>query len=198
VSCQAGAAPSTLWMKFTRSFIAARSCLAFWAQREPPGPHYENFSRATSTYGTWRESGSQRKNAKRGGELSEAAFLLKETVGFMVAKPWADSDRYDFILDSGSRLWRVQLKSTASKARRHAGTTSSPLQRGWQGEDDLHGGPDRRACAVQCLVRSAGGGTRDVRDSAILSRREGKSARWEGYREACHLLRTRCVFSVFL
>lgn len=54
-----------------------------------------------------------RKNSKRSGELSEAAFLLKaKRLGFLVAKPWGDSDRYDFILDSGSRLWRIQLKST--------------------------------------------------------------------------------------
>ena len=26
--------------------------------------------------------------------------------------PWGDSERYDFILDTGPRLWRVQLKCT--------------------------------------------------------------------------------------
>ena len=56
----------------------------------------------------------ERWNPKRCGELSEAAFLLKATEqGFLVAKPWGDSERYDFIVDSGTRLWRVQLKSTA-------------------------------------------------------------------------------------
>src|SRR5271167_4592153 len=40
------------------------------------------------------------------------AFLLKaSTLGFGVAKPFGDSERYDFILDSGERLWRVQVKS---------------------------------------------------------------------------------------
>jgi PD-(D/E)XK endonuclease len=53
------------------------------------------------------------RNTKRTGELSEAAFLLKaETLGFHLAKPWGDSERYDFILDTGRRLWRVQLKCT--------------------------------------------------------------------------------------
>jgi len=53
------------------------------------------------------------RNTKRTGELSEAAFLLKaETLGFHLAKPWGDSERYDFILDSGKRLWRVQVKSS--------------------------------------------------------------------------------------
>src|SRR5213594_2545917 len=76
----------------------------------------------------------KRVNTKRKGELSEAAFLLKAAgLGFGVAKPWGDSERYDFILDShgldshnhdshnhdphdhaaGRRLWRVQLKCTA-------------------------------------------------------------------------------------
>ncbi len=54
-----------------------------------------------------------RRNPKRTGELSEAAFMLKaRTLGFNPAKPWGDSERYDFILDTGPRLWRVQLKCT--------------------------------------------------------------------------------------
>src|ERR1700674_1604921 len=53
------------------------------------------------------------RSPKRTGELSEAAFMLKvKTLGFNAAKPWGDSERYDFILDTGSRLWRVQLKCT--------------------------------------------------------------------------------------
>jgi PD-(D/E)XK endonuclease len=47
------------------------------------------------------------------GEAAEAAFLAKVTsLGFGVAKTWGDSERYDFILDSGRRLWRVQVKSS--------------------------------------------------------------------------------------
>ena len=57
--------------------------------------------------------GAQR-NSKRTGELSEAAFLHKAVgLGFRVTKPWGDSERYDFVLDSGRRLWRVQIKCTA-------------------------------------------------------------------------------------
>ena len=51
--------------------------------------------------------------AKRRGEVAEAAFLAKAaSLGFGVAKPWGDSERYDFILDSGHHYWRVQIKST--------------------------------------------------------------------------------------
>ena len=50
---------------------------------------------------------------KSRGEAAEAAFLAKaSSLGFGVAKPWGDSERYDFILDSGHRFWRVQVKST--------------------------------------------------------------------------------------
>ena len=51
---------------------------------------------------------------KRRGELAELAFMQKAiSLGFGVAKPWGDSDRYDFILDAGGRLSRVQVRSTA-------------------------------------------------------------------------------------
>ena len=47
------------------------------------------------------------------GEAAEAAFLAKVTsLGFGVSKTWGDSERYDFILDSGQKLWRVQVKSS--------------------------------------------------------------------------------------
>src|SRR5882762_12038626 len=52
---------------------------------------------------------------KRRGELSELAFIFKATsLGFHVSKPYGDSERYDFILDAGPRLWRIQIKSTTT------------------------------------------------------------------------------------
>jgi long-subunit fatty acid transport protein len=49
------------------------------------------------------------------GERSEAAFLNRASgLGFGVAKPWGESLRYDFILDNGARLHRVQVKCTES------------------------------------------------------------------------------------
>jgi PD-(D/E)XK endonuclease len=50
---------------------------------------------------------------KSRGEAAEAAFLAKAAgLGFGVSKPWGDSERYDFIIDSGYNFWRVQVKST--------------------------------------------------------------------------------------
>ena len=46
---------------------------------------------------------------KRRGEEGELAFMRK---AIAIAKPWGDSERYDFILDNRVRLWRVQVRST--------------------------------------------------------------------------------------
>jgi hypothetical protein len=59
-------------------------------------------------------------SAKRRGELVEVAFLHKAvSLGFGAAKPYGDSESYDFILDASqsgvSHLWRVQVKSTTCK-----------------------------------------------------------------------------------
>jgi PD-(D/E)XK endonuclease len=56
---------------------------------------------------------------KRRGEIAELAFMQKAvSLGLGVAKPWGDSDRYDYILDAGRRFWRVQVRSTAYESRR--------------------------------------------------------------------------------
>jgi PD-(D/E)XK endonuclease len=53
------------------------------------------------------------KTAKQRGELAELAFMYKAAgLGFGVAKPYGDSERFDFILSFGKQLWRVQVKST--------------------------------------------------------------------------------------
>jgi len=52
---------------------------------------------------------------KRLGEAVEAAFLAKATMlGFPVLKPWGDSRPYDFAVESGRRLWKVQVKCATS------------------------------------------------------------------------------------
>jgi hypothetical protein len=52
---------------------------------------------------------------KRLGEAVEAAFLAKALMlGFPVLKPWGDSLPYDFGVDGGRRLWRVQVKCATS------------------------------------------------------------------------------------
>jgi hypothetical protein len=56
------------------------------------------------------------------GEAVEAAFLAKATMlGFPVLKPWGDSRPYDFAVEGGRRLWKVQVKCATS----HRGTRCS-------------------------------------------------------------------------
>jgi PD-(D/E)XK endonuclease len=66
-------------------------------------------------------------NCKAKGDLAELAFLFKAaSLGFGVAQPYGDKERYDFILDSGERFWRVQVRSTSyAEAERSAYTVNA-------------------------------------------------------------------------
>jgi len=61
-----------------------------------------------------RKGKPQKGTDKQRGELAEMHFMLKAAgLGFGVAKPWGESERYDFVLDTGrGRFCRVQVKST--------------------------------------------------------------------------------------
>jgi len=70
--------------------------------------------------------------SKQRGELAEMMFMVKAArKGFATAKPYGDSRRYDFILDVGKRLWRVQVKSSSAK---QYGSYMVNLQRNANGE----------------------------------------------------------------
>src|SRR5579863_7375839 len=68
--------------------------------------------------------------SKQRGELAELAFMFKAlSMGFGVAKPWGDSERYDFILSAGRVLLRVQIKSiwvTRRCSVKTSGNTCAP------------------------------------------------------------------------
>jgi hypothetical protein len=67
-----------------------------------------------------KSSKSPGRSQKRRGELAELAFLYKAaSLGLGVALPYRDSERFDFIVSSGKRLWRVQVKSTSRACYRH-------------------------------------------------------------------------------
>jgi hypothetical protein len=70
------------------------------------------------------ESLVQRAGPRRGcvnslqGELGEVAFMHKATsLGFSLALPYGHLHRYDFIVDSGRKLSRVQVKTTSFLVR---------------------------------------------------------------------------------
>ncbi len=46
--------------------------------------------------------------------MAEIEFMRRALQkGFRVSKPYGDSDRYDFVLDNGTRLLRMQVKSAS-------------------------------------------------------------------------------------
>ena len=52
--------------------------------------------------------------AKQKGEWAEVCFLWRaSTLGFIVSKPFGDNARYDFVVDAGAGLLRVQVKSVS-------------------------------------------------------------------------------------
>ncbi len=51
------------------------------------------------------------------GQLAELAFMRKAaSLGFAVAKPWQEGERYDVIVRVNQVLWRVQAKSVLAKS----------------------------------------------------------------------------------
>src|SRR2546425_13259861 len=83
-----------------------------------------------------REKGWRlRRNPKRAGEISEAAFVVRaHSLGFLGAKPWGDSEKYDFVLDAGSKLWRRDGRDAKGDSKRE----------GWNSVGDFtleYGGP---------------------------------------------------------
>ena len=138
------------------------------------------------------DDGRRGRNPKRTGEVSEAAFLLKaSSMGLRVSKPWGDSERYDFVVDSGGRFWRVQLKSTGVVHAR--GYEVQPIygvygrgKAGYTAEDIDVLAVHIRPCDVWYLLPvEVVALAKNLRFYPDI---ECKCARWEGYREAWSVL----------
>ena len=114
---------------------------------------------------------------KRRGEIAELAFMQKAvSLGFGVAKPWGDSDRYDYILDAGRRFWRVQVRSTAYESHRgYAVHTYVYVKRKMVALT-----ADEIDCIIayivpaRSLVRAPGRGLLALQESVVLSPRQQK------------------------
>jgi hypothetical protein len=56
------------------------------------------------------------KNCKKRGEWAELVFAMRAIErGLSLARPWGESSGYDFTVDQGGRIVRVQVKSTISR-----------------------------------------------------------------------------------
>ena len=137
----------------------------------------------------------RRRNPKRMGEVSQAAFLLKaRTLGFGVALPWGDSEKYDFIVwaGEGGRMLRVQVKCTGRLDR--GGYDVQPVY-------STRGEGKKRYTAQDIDVLAAHILTKDVwyllpigafagaKSLRFYPDMKSRWPRWEGYREAWKWLR---------
>ncbi|HZR59138.1 MAG TPA: group I intron-associated PD-(D/E)XK endonuclease [Terriglobales bacterium] len=134
------------------------------------------------------------RNKHRLGEIAEARFVAKaEDLNFAVAKPWSTRNRYDFIVDSGKRLWRIQLKCTNSL---YDGAYQVKAACRIAGQSARSYTPEEIDYIVAYVV------PRDIWYVIPLTALKGKihlrlhpekigrhKPKWETYREAWHLLR---------
>jgi hypothetical protein len=140
---------------------------------------------------------ARRMTSKRTGEVSEVALALKaRTMGFMVAKPWGDSELYDFILGWGKRLWRVQLKCTMVIHSR--GYEVQPVHSVYGQGKMAYSAQEIDALVVHIppcnawyvLPVETFVGSKNLRFYPDI---KCTAARWEKYREAWHLLQGQSV-----
>jgi hypothetical protein len=61
-------------------------------------------------------AGRMIKNGKKRGEWVELVFAVRAmALGLLLGRPWGESAGYDFTVDQGTRIVRVQVKSTIFK-----------------------------------------------------------------------------------
>ena len=67
----------------------------------------------------FKEGGTAPGGFKLRGEWAELLFMTRAAEhGLRVIKPWGDSSRYDFVVETGGRFLRVQVKSTSNRRRK--------------------------------------------------------------------------------
>ena len=84
--------------------------ITLWAAAEESGSKSKSKSKATDR----SVRSTLALTPKQLGEIAEAEFIAKAVgMGFVVAKPWGDSEPYDFIVNpkKSFHFWRVQVKS---------------------------------------------------------------------------------------
>jgi hypothetical protein len=68
----------------------------------------------------FREGKTARSGFKLRGEWTELLFVTRANEhGLRVIKPWGDSSRYDFVVETGGPFLRVQVKSTSCQRSKH-------------------------------------------------------------------------------
>jgi hypothetical protein len=135
----------------------------------------------------------RRNDPKQSGEISQAAFLLRaRTLGFKVALPWGDSERYDFVVwMEGGAMFRVQVKGTGRLYRRGYEVQPVHTARGGRKERYTAKEIDVVAAHVQpvdawyLLPIKKVGRAKSLRFYPDI---ESRGPMWEEYREAWEVL----------
>ena len=135
---------------------------------------------------------------KRMGELAELAFMYRAaSYGFGVARPYGDSHQYDFLVQHGRRLLRVQVKScfTPQEGYRRAGypiIVSRAIGKSWKRysiEDiDFIAAFVAPHEAWYVIPIEALGTSKNIRLYPAGKHNKRSGAWFEHYREAWHLL----------
>jgi len=153
------------------------------------------FAEADCDPGWWEQ---RRSNPKRMGELSQAAFLVKaQALGFGLALPWGDSEKYDFIVWARprGRLLRVQVKATG---RLNCGGYDVQPVYSTRGEGKkTYTAADIDVLAAHVVIEGVGripgkevwyllpvGAFAGVKSLRFFPDLKSRSPRWEGYRES--------------
>jgi PD-(D/E)XK endonuclease len=67
----------------------------------------------------FNKAGTGRGGFNLRGEWAELLFMTRAAEhGLRVIKPWGDSSRYDFVVETGGRFLRVRVKSTSNRRRK--------------------------------------------------------------------------------
>lgn len=137
---------------------------------------------------------ARRRNPKRLGEMSQAAFLAKaQSLGFGLALPWGDSEKYDFVVWARpeGELLRVQVKATGRLNR--GGYDVQPVYSTRGEGKKTYTARDIDVLAARVVIESeereiwyllpiaALGGVKSLRFFPDL---KSRNPQWEGYREA--------------
>jgi hypothetical protein len=137
-----------------------------------------------------KPAGASIEHPKRRGEWAELQFMARAAEhGLLVSKPWGDSARYDFAVESNGRFLRIQVKSTIA---RFQGGYMCGLQLSGHREPYTAKQVDFFAAYVipedVWYILPVEVAARVSRITLAPGRKEQK---WERYKEAWHLLRDR-------
>jgi len=156
-----------------------------WRGRPRPRPlTFQRIRQAKMT-----NQGIDIQHPKLRGEWAELRFMARAAEhGLCIAKPWGDMARYDFAVEHNGRFLRVQVKCTVHKRgdsyRCHVTGNGAVLYR----RDELDFIAAYVADADVWYIIPIEATRGQVRIQLSPNR---KQSRYERYREAWHLLRTK-------